>query len=1067
MRKIIISAGILIGWNLMAQSNDSGKNIPAIFPPTPESFKFATFGNVPVGLFTGSPNIDIPITVFSFEGIKLPISLNYSCNGIKVDDTNGSVGLGWKFINAGVITRIIRDMPDELNTQGNIETPDIATLGLNDPTVINYLTLCQNDDFDSESDLYMANFAGKNLKFIIKKSGDIVQLEKSGSVIAKVNGGFVIKTEDGIEYTFNDKENVRNFMTNTGQHHGEALVNTSAWYLSKIRNQANQEINIQYNDVNFTTTIGQSQSIVFTKANQLKYSSPTNSPDGNPACPTYCSLLSYSQPPSLGLISDSQQSVFGKQIKKIYDGNGNYVLFEYQSRNDDYYLLKTIKNYSSAQLLESFDLDYDITANERVFLKYINEIRSGRKYSFEYNFIDMLPNRLSLSKDMWGYYNGAINSSLIPQIYEDNDPNVITYTGANQKAHETLGQAGLLKKITYPTGGSTSIIYESHKSQKVVTIPAQQTSTGAETFNDRYTYVSSSQITFTPPLDGPIQIGGGNAIYGEGNCANSPLLETQKQAAEIDVYDFNGTLIGSKTYLTDSGGVFTITGQKNKPITIKATARFACSFASVHATYYISEPTQGFADKLYGGYRVASTKDETIESVPITKSYEYVKSDGTYSMIEAYTPYFLANRSTVSTCQSISNFCQPPIQYFDSILTSSNLNQYNSLNPNIFYSRVVENLGNRGKIIHEFDTGIDEFGSVGGDGVAGAQSSNTAWKSGKELFITYLDGNDSIIKKEENIYTESVPDINISFSLATNKKYESGGNSGGLGQFDNLDYVLYKNISRFTYLSKQKTTDYLDGNPVLTQTEYFYENPSHFQISKEKVTLPEGIVNETNYQYAHEKGNQLMIDKNMVGIPLETAKTQTVGGITSILSKTETIYPTSVPTSQTGNLVLPTSILSYSLQNPTTGSTEITYDKYDAKGNLQQYTTKDGISTAIIWGYNSTQPIAKIEGAKLLDINPTLISAIVSASDTDASSGANNDETTFLSTLNDFRNDPSLSTYQITTFTYDPLIGVRSITPPSGIREVYIYDSANRLKEIREQNQTGKLLKEYQYNYKN
>ncbi|WP_374464396.1 hypothetical protein [Chryseobacterium sp.] len=56
--------------------------------------------------------------------------------------------------------------------------------------------------------------------------------------------------------------------------------------------------------------------------------------------------------------------------------------------------------------------------------------------------------------------------------------------------------------------------------------------------------------------------------------------------------------------------------------------------------------------------------------------------------------------------------------------------------------------------------------------------------------------------------------------------------------------------------------------------------------------------------------------------------------------------------------------------------------------------------------------------------------------------------------------------YQITTYTYDPLIGVRSITPPSGIREVYIYDSANRLKEIRENNQTGNLLKEFKYNYK-
>ncbi|MDQ0477483.1 hypothetical protein [Chryseobacterium sp. MDT2-18] len=57
-----------------------------------------------------------------------------------------------------------------------------------------------------------------------------------------------------------------------------------------------------------------------------------------------------------------------------------------------------------------------------------------------------------------------------------------------------------------------------------------------------------------------------------------------------------------------------------------------------------------------------------------------------------------------------------------------------------------------------------------------------------------------------------------------------------------------------------------------------------------------------------------------------------------------------------------------------------------------------------------------------------------------------------------------LSGFQITTYTYDPLIGVRSITPPSGLREYYFYDAANRLKEVRDSN--GNVLKEYQYHYK-
>jgi YD repeat-containing protein len=42
---------------------------------------------------------------------------------------------------------------------------------------------------------------------------------------------------------------------------------------------------------------------------------------------------------------------------------------------------------------------------------------------------------------------------------------------------------------------------------------------------------------------------------------------------------------------------------------------------------------------------------------------------------------------------------------------------------------------------------------------------------------------------------------------------------------------------------------------------------------------------------------------------------------------------------------------------------ETTYDKYDTQGNLLQYTSKAGIPTSIIWGYNATLPIASVTNA--------------------------------------------------------------------------------------------------------
>ncbi|AZI41163.1 hypothetical protein [Epilithonimonas vandammei] len=151
---------------------------------------------------------------------------------------------------------------------------------------------------------------------------------------------------------------------------------------------------------------------------------------------------------------------------------------------------------------------------------------------------------------------------------------------------------------------------------------------------------------------------------------------------------------------------------------------------------------------------------------------------------------------------------------------------------------------------------------------------------------------------------------------------------------------------------------------------------------------------------------------------------------------------------------------------------KINFDKYDNRSNYIQTTTSLGVPTTTIWGYNQTQPIAKIEGANYEQVmqafqldgnnfNSYLQLDIVQKSNIDIDETSEND---LLTALEAFRKNSTMSGYQITTYTYDPLIGVRSITPPSGIREVYIYDTANRLKEVRDI--TGNILKSYEYHYK-
>ena len=60
---------------------------------------------------------------------------------------------------------------------------------------------------------------------------------------------------------------------------------------------------------------------------------------------------------------------------------------------------------------------------------------------------------------------------------------------------------------------------------------------------------------------------------------------------------------------------------------------------------------------------------------------------------------------------------------------------------------------------------------------------------------------------------------------------------------------------------------------------------------------------------------------------------------------------------------------------------------------------------------------------------------------------------------------PSLTEVQVTTYTYEPLIGITSETNPQGITIYYDYDDFGRMETIKDDN--GDILKHVEYNYAN
>src|SRR5690606_13612900 len=97
MKKLLFFIITLVFIQARSQSNQNFE-IPEIKPPSIDTYNLGKYGNIPIGLFTGSQNINIPLVNMSVDGLNVPISLLYNSSGVKVDDLNGNIGLGWTLL---------------------------------------------------------------------------------------------------------------------------------------------------------------------------------------------------------------------------------------------------------------------------------------------------------------------------------------------------------------------------------------------------------------------------------------------------------------------------------------------------------------------------------------------------------------------------------------------------------------------------------------------------------------------------------------------------------------------------------------------------------------------------------------------------------------------------------------------------------------------------------------------------------------------------------------------------------------------------------------------------------
>ncbi len=553
-------------------SQEETIKLPNVTTPSPEAYALTKFGNVPVNESTGMVNQTIPLYTYKVQNLELPITINYSGAGVKVDELPSWTGIKWTLSAGGVITRSLKDKPDEMVGSNNrillsdSQITDYSTDLVNGSAKAEYMyDLVENSSKDTEVDIFNFNFPGYsgsfyfdvNFQGVLLKNDTPLKIETIGNF--SINKTILITAPDGVKYFFGGIDAIEDTEIRYVQNTFLQKVNsqgTTSFYLSKIEHPIFGEINLTYQHTNVE------QSIVLTKEQSKNGPSiwiAGLEPDSVENCLNH--PYDDTSVTTITVVNRILNPIFLSEISCPYSSERINFFSTNIDNNNFKRVLNKIKVFNSGEIVKTIDFEYtEFTENpinhgprditKRFFLKRIifdndiphEGIGSGRKneiYSFEYNDYNALPQRFSYAQDNLGYFNGVTNNTnLIPDnpVFNPNhNPGF-----ADRSPDFDFASKGVLTHIYYPTGGFTQIEYESpkvkRKNLEEISLYAHRNIEIADQFTDGV----------------PRMVDGG---YDEGGFAefDSPIPFRQSVVISVSLYStlINNVLISPRTeYVT-------------------------------------------------------------------------------------------------------------------------------------------------------------------------------------------------------------------------------------------------------------------------------------------------------------------------------------------------------------------------------------------------------------------------------------------------------------------------------------------------------------------------------------
>lgn len=1010
LRVILFLAAYYLPANVFAQSAPPiHGSLPKIVHPSPQAASIQRFGDYPMNFGSGLPEIRIPVYEVKSGSISLPISFSFHASGCKVNQSLSLLGQDWTIEAGGVLSRNIRDKPDDpYQTFTNKTTSDLEAIINGGASPHSQLESLMNNN-DKQYDIFSYNVSsGLGGKFCFKHSGlngntltpkhlissaAKIEFTTESNPIHKLSS-FKVTADDGTIYIFG-KSGIYGFNESVASE----PVYTSWWLAHIISSNLKDSINFKYvarqqltssysetiisNDQYSSSNLTNGENIVEERLGYRFYYPATTM---NPTAATYTT-------------ADIEEIHFkeGKVRFETRVQGSLKVLSKLEVVRNDGRIVTSVTPYISNFLGEGgYTYSHFVKVDSLTYNSPVSTLPVYR-YQFEYYNNPALgfPNQGNVgsksqrSKDWAGFFNGNAGPLVPSSSY------ILNWTGGDRHAHPNYAKQGMLRKITFPTGGSTEFIYEGNQAEQ----------------ND----VAGVPSDYAPGLRLQQQItySGTDSI---------PTYKTyQYQPGRFPIYPFIENF-GYKTHIL-STFVYHQTG-------------FQAAFRQrVISSELLPDVNGLIGNSIY--YSAVTEYDGTVSQN--NGKTEYVYSGLTKG-------YFIPTEPGVPSSFTVNGATCPTDGFFS-------INSDNTFSPRKIKYNAYVNSELTSKTIFKKD----------GTGYVKLYSTSTEyWKYNAEtidelLIGKYIDlaGNFDVPDPNECLMISFLPGPPFTqrFFYFDTQKFDIGVRK----------------------VKAQSETFFVNGIPSLVKTTTFeYDNPEHLQPTQIITTSSDAKTNVQKIKYptdygslsgtdALTKGVLHLQDKNILNVPIETS---------NFLRSNEDKLTASKFVAYKPDISLPDKIYSFQPVAPlggfsgsgvNAGSVEIDsryeerllFNGYDPTGNILEQQKSQDVKEVYLWGYKSQYPVASVIGSDYVTVKSFIDQNVL-----DNPLTADSDMRQELAKI---RTGLQATGAMVSTYTYSPLIGLTSETNPRGETVFYEYDDINRLKLIRDKDNS--ILKQFDYRY--